>query len=180
MMDSVNDTFKEGRAQQENIDPNAVADAANDPVLSALQRSFISELQLEGRFSQKGGGAFEVQFPESLLFQPGSLRVRQNMVPFLDQLLRSVKETDTVARHEIAFMFGVGEKSVDRETTRSQEIAIRRAGSLARYLQTAGIERDRYTTGFVGIPEGQILAIFYRDLPKGGRNKLGTGRGGVE
>lgn len=179
-MSSVNDTFKkDGISKKANINPHASDDASNDPVLRALQNSFLSELELEGRFSEAGGGSFEVEFPESMLFQPGSFRVRQNMTPFLDQLLKIVVDADSVARHEVAIMFGAGVGSVDREPTRSQEIAIRRAGSLARYLQNAGFEQNRFTTGFVGIPEGQVLAVFYRDIEADKKSTLGTGAGGA-
>lgn len=175
-MTSVNSTFKrEGNADQVNIDPNAVEQPSEDVVLNSVQRSFLSEMELEGRYTEAGGGAFEVQFPESLLFQPGSFRVRQNMIPFLDQLIDALQVANSQDGYEVAFMFGSGAGSVDREVSRAQEIAIRRAGSLARYLQTSGLPRNRYSTGFVGIDEGQVLVVFRRDLEALQRSRLGVG-----
>lgn len=174
-MDSVNTTFnRDGEADQVALDPRAVADAANDPILQTIQRSFFSELEIEGRFSNAGGGAFEVQFPDTFLFQPGSFRVRSDMNPFLDQLLAALADANREATYEIAFMFGSGVGSVDREATRPQEIAIRRAGSLARYLTSQGLAPNAFTTGFVGIPEGDVLVVFNRRLGRPHRSRLGV------
>lgn len=178
VMDSVNSTFQRtGQADRPNLDPRAEIAASNDPVLKSIQRSFFSELEIPGRFSEAGGGYFEVQFPETFLFQPGSFRVRQDMNPFLDQLVAALQDNSQEGRQEVAFLFGAGVGSVDREATRSQEVAIRRAGSLARYLQTAGLEKDVFVTGFVGLPEGEMMAVFRRTFEKLDRSPLGVGGG---
>lgn len=174
-MDSVNTTFKrDGDANQVAVDPRAVVDAANDPILQGLQRLFFSELEIQGRFANAGGGTFEVQFPESYLFQPGSFRVRPDMNPFLDQLLAALQESNRETSYEIAFMFGSGGGPVRRESTRPQEVAIRRAGSLARYLISQGLPPGSFSTGFVGVAEGEILVVFNRRLGKTQRSLLGT------
>ncbi|SDD59173.1 Outer membrane protein OmpA [Kordiimonas lacus] len=177
-MESVNQTFtRSGEAKIEDIDPRAATSAAEDPVLKAIQQRFFSELEIPGRFSEAGGGAFEIQFPESYLFEPGSINIRRDMAPFVDQLVEALGDVSSGGRQEVAFMFGTGRGAVAREMTRSQEVAVRRAGALARYLQTSGLERDVFTTGFVGIPEGEILAVFTRTLDRNTRNKLGEGGG---
>ncbi|MFC4349692.1 hypothetical protein ACFO5Q_17710 [Kordiimonas lipolytica] len=177
-MESVNKTFtRAGQSQTEDIDPRASTAAAEDPVLKAIQQRFFSELDIPGRFSEAGGRAFEIQFPESYLFEPGAINMRRDMSPFMDQIIAALADVSSGGRQEVAFLFGTGGGAVARELTRTQEIAVRRAGSLARYLQTSGLERDVFTTGFVGIPEGEILAIFSRTFDRNERSKLGEGRG---
>jgi len=177
-MESVNKTFtRSGQSQIEDIDPRASTAAAEDPVLKAIQQRFFSELEIPGRFSEAGGGAFEIQFPESYLFEPGAINLRRDMSPFMDQIIAALGDVNSGARQEVAFLFGTGSGAVAREMTRTQEIAVRRAGSLARYLQTSGLERDLFTTGFVGIPEGEILAVFRRTLDRNERNSLGESGG---
>jgi outer membrane protein OmpA-like peptidoglycan-associated protein len=180
-MDSVNDTFKrDGRAEQLNLDPRAQVDSASDPLLQSVQRKFFSELELEGRFSDAGGGAFEVRFPERFLFQPGSFRVRPDMNPFLNQLLDAFADANQSENYEIAFMFGSGAGPVAREPTRPQEIAIRRAGSLARYLLAGGLRAGQFSTGFGGIPEGGVLVGFNRRPAQGRFSRPETKRGGID
>lgn len=175
-MESVNRTFQRlGQADVEDIDPRASSDASEDPVLKAIQRRFFSELEIQGRFSEAGGGSFEIQFPERYLFEPGSISLRRDMAPFMDQLVAALGDVSGGGRQEVAFLFGTGGGPVAREVTRTQEIAIRRAGSLARHLETSGLERDVFTTGFVGIPEGEILAVFSRTLDRRERSTLGEG-----
>ena len=173
-MESVNTTFiRDGKAELPDIDPNSQAKASNDPVLKAVQQRFVATLQIEGRFSEAGGGAFEAQFPESFLFEPGSFQLRRTMDPFIGQLVGALREGNQVYRQEVLFLFGTGVGPVDREPTRAQEFAIRRAGMLARHLRNAGLEDGVYSTGFVGIPEGQMLAVFRRAVPAEARSRLG-------
>jgi len=162
-MESVNVTFKESKQPDNNptIDPSAADLAAKDVVLSQMRRAFLAEMEIEGRFSSQGGNTFEVEFPAENLFSKGSLRVRPDMTPFLDQLIAAVQNAPRGKRQQLAIMFGSGAGTVDREMTRAQEIAVRRAGALARYLQRNGIADGVFTTGFVGIPEGQIRAAFW-------------------
>ncbi|MBL4639577.1 MAG: hypothetical protein JKY57_03495 [Kordiimonadaceae bacterium] len=172
-MDSVNASFNDDakvRAPQINIDPTVGNDAANNPVLKQISKSFFAEMNLKGRFSSAGGGTFEVQFPVENLFQRGSFRVKAGMTGFLNQLLKAVTIPVNGREQQVAFMFGSGIKPVAREMTRSQEIAVRRAGSLARYLKSQGVKDGVFTTGFVAVPEGQMLAVF-SSAPKGARKR---------
>lgn len=161
-MNSVNDTFKNARNTDNRYTdaPDAVDEPANDIVLRQVKQSFLSEMELPGRFSSSGGKIFEVQFPAERLFQRGSFQIRPNMTGFLDQLIRHVLTAPDRNAQKIAFMFGSGAGAVDRELTRAQEIAVRRAGSLARYLRDKGIPDGTFTIGFVTIPEGDMLAAF--------------------
>lgn len=162
-MESVNVTFKESR-QLDNkltIDPSAADVASKDKVLSQIKRAFLAEMDLQGRFATKGGNTFEVRFPAEKLFQRGSLRVRADMTPFLDQLIAVVQSAPSDRPLQLAILFGSGEGVVSREMTRPQEIAVRRAGALARYLQRKGVKDGLFTTGFTSVPEGQIFAAFW-------------------
>lgn len=162
-MESVNVTFNISK-QLDNIitiDPSAEDVAANDRILSAVQRTFIAEMELPGRFGTKGGNTFEVQFPAERLFRRRSLRVRPEVTPFLDQLIAAVQLQNNGETSQLAILFGSGEGTVDRVMTRPQEIAVRRAGALARHLKRKGIPDGIFTTGFAPIPEGQILAAFW-------------------
>jgi len=161
-IDSVNSTFKETK-QLDNlptIDPTADDIASKDQVLSIISQAFLAKMDLPGRFSTDGGSVFEVQFPAEKLFQPGSFRLRRDMLPFLDQLIAAVKSGPKDKRQQIALMFGAGIKPVDREMTRSQEAAIRRAETIALYLASKGIPKGLFVTGFVAIPESEVLAAF--------------------
>lgn len=176
-MESVNTTFQpEAPNKHEDIDPRAVEAASNDPVLQGFQRTFFAEFNLEGRFSNQGGNTFEVQFPEDYLFPAGSFRVRPDIHPFLNQLVGGLGQSSGGWRQELAIMFGVGQGPVDAEMTRPQEVAVRRAGSLARYLIENGVDEGSFTTGFAAIPEGEILAVFRSVPPQGTVTPVGGER----
>lgn len=162
-MESVNDTFNVSK-QIDNIvtiDPSAENVAANDRVLSAVQRAFIAQMELPGRFGTQGGNTFEVEFPADRLFRRGSLKVKPEVTPFLDQLVTAVQLENKGRTSQLALLFGSGQGTVARVMTRPQEIAIRRAGALARHLKNSGVPDGTFTTGFAAIPEGQILAAFW-------------------
>lgn len=162
-MESVNQTFKRTTKTAGNVETSqSMVPASQDVVLKSIQQRFLEELEIEGRFSEAGNGSLEVRFSQDYLFEPGSLKIRRDVSPFLDQVIAVALDPSNPGSKEIAFMFGSGEGPVARDMTRSQEIAIRRAGELARYLQLSGLEKGAYTTGFVAIPEGEILAVFAR------------------
>jgi len=172
-LESVNSTFPKGGHQKvPEINP-AAKDAAQDTVLSGIQREFISEMNIPGRFSRAGGNAFEVQFPQEYLFQKGSFQVRPDMGPFLDQLIRILRQAPASNRQEVVFLFGSGKGAVRREITRSQEVAIRRAGSLARYLRNKGLPSGTFSAGFTAIPQSDIVAVFRNTLGRDETLKLG-------
>lgn len=166
-LESVNQTFKRtSKVTENNAATQSLVPASQDLALRAIQQRFFEELEIEGRFSEAGNGSLEVRFPQDYLFEPGSLKIRRDVSPFLDQVLAVALDPSNPGSKEIAFMFGSGEGPVARDMTRSQEIAIRRAGELARYLQLSGLEKGAYTTGFVAIPENEILAVFARSTPQ--------------
>jgi len=162
-MESVNVTFNISRQLKNNptIDPSAVEIASKDKVLQNVHRAFLSEMGLKGRFGTEGGNTFEVQFPAENLFQQGSFSVRSDMTYFLDQLLNTVQATPAGNKQQLAILFGSGVGTVDREMTRGQEMAVRRAGSIGRYLRRKGIADGIFTTGFTAVPEGEVLAVFW-------------------
>jgi len=168
-MESVNTTFKETK-DLDNVfttDPAAIEAPANDQTLNQIRYAFLTEMELEGRFSTEGGNIFEVQFSADSMFQRGSFRVRPERTIFLDRLIELVQQSPNSQSQKIALMFGSGSGPVDREMTRAQEIAVRRAGSLARYFREKGVPDGVFTIGFVSIPEGEIFAAF-RSKPVAG------------
>ncbi|TNE66484.1 MAG: hypothetical protein EP335_03395 [Alphaproteobacteria bacterium] len=164
-MQSVNKTFaRDGQTDVPEVRPSDSDTAAQDTVLSSVQRSFLSEFEIEGRFLRSGGNVFEVQFPQDYLFAKGSFQVRSDMGPFLDQLVAAVRSAPPENRQEVAFLFGAGAGPVSREMTRSQEFAVRRAGALARYLREQGMPSGTFSAGFAAIPEGDVVAVFRSSL----------------
>lgn len=167
-IDSVNTAFEPSVDNSKfNIDPRATNDPSNDVALQAIRQLFFAEFEIEGRFNNRGGNVFEVEFPEEYLFEAGSFAVRPDMHGFLDQLLAAQRQGLSDGRQQIAFMFGSGSGPVAAQMTRSQEVAVRRAGALARYLESRSVPDGAFITGFVGIEEGKILAVF-RNVPDAG------------
>ncbi len=157
---SVNKAFEpSGKSEKQNIAP-VDGFAGKDKVTIALQRAFQAEFKAEGRFSTEGGNVFQVEFSQEELFEKASFTVRPDMKPFLDQLVDIVMGAPEGSKQEVAFMFGTGKNDVRVGLTRSQEFAIRRAGSLARYLKNKGLGGGLYSTGFTNVGEGTILAVF--------------------
>lgn len=157
-MQSVNTVFREVDDARNGSDTEAVQTAASDPVLIDIQRAFTSAFDVQGQFAVAGGNVYQVQMPAAYLFEPGSFRVRTAVHPALDELLDVLVTAPNGQRQELALMFGRGAGAVDRELTRTQEIAIRRAGSFARYMEAGGF--DNFSAGFADIEPDQILLIF--------------------
>lgn len=157
-MESVNNVFKEDGDARNGADPIAVQSAASDPVLIDIERAFTSAFDIQGQFAVAGGNIYQVQMPAAYLFDPGSFRVRTAVHPTLDELLDVLISAPNGQRQELALMFGRGDGTVDRELTRTQEIAIRRAGSFARYMEAGGFEN--FSAGFSDIAADQIMLVF--------------------
>lgn len=153
--------------------PNDQLKPENDPLLIELSRSFGAEFNMNGRFSINNGLVYEIELPADRFFEKGSFRVRSNMEPFLDRIAKLVLKREHNETRHIAFMFGVGDGLVARDLTRSQEFAVRRAGSIARFMKLQGVPDGMFYTGFIQIPEGKILAAF-RNVPP---VRLENGRG---
>jgi outer membrane protein OmpA-like peptidoglycan-associated protein len=174
-MESVNDTFKQTSVLTKQ--PVATADAenqaSNDLVLSSVGRAFLAEMELQGRYGASGGNTFEVEFPVDYIFEPGSFSVRRDMTPFLDQLVAAVRQAPSNKRQQVVFLFGTGTSLVSREMTRTQEIAVRRAGSLARYMTGAGVKDGEFSVGFTAVSDSEIKAVFWSEPTsriQGGQN----------
>ncbi len=157
-MQSVNTVFKESSESRNGSDAEAVQSAASDPVLIEIERAFTSAFDVQGQFAVAGGNIYQVQMPAAYLFEPGSFRVRTAVHPTLNELLAVLVSAPNGQRQELALMFGRGAGAVDRELTRTQEIAIRRAGSFARYMESGGF--NNFSAGFSDIEPDQILLVF--------------------
>jgi outer membrane protein OmpA-like peptidoglycan-associated protein len=161
-MESVNVTFDPSDPRNKpTIVPSAVDTASQDSVLSRVSQTFLAELEISGRFSSNGGNTFEARFPTDRIFEPGSFQIRRDMTPFLDQLVAAVRAAPTSKPQRVALLFGAGVELVSREVTRSQEIAIRRAGAIARYLTEQGLSNSEFSVGFTAISDDEILALFW-------------------
>ncbi len=157
-MESVNTAFKEQGDIRDGVSEEVLKSAASDPVLIAIEQAFSSEFDIKGQFAVLGGNVYQVEIPVEYLFEAGSFRVRASIHPLLDQLLELLARAPAGQKQEMALMFGRGEGTVDREMTRSQEIAIRRAGSFARYMQAQGF--NNFSSGFSEIPTDKIMLVF--------------------
>ncbi|WP_262694996.1 hypothetical protein [Kordiimonas aquimaris] len=164
-MDSVNTVFNESRG---DIEPDSylsdLALASADPVLVAIQSSFVSEFDIPGEFDVSDGYIYQVQLPVTYLYEPGSYLVRASIHPVIDQILQSLKDAPYGSRQQMVLLFGKGLGTTDRELTRTQQIAVRRAGSFARYVEERSL-RD-FASGFAQIAEDEVMIIF-RHQPSG-------------
>lgn len=164
-MDSVNTVFNESRG---DVEPDSylsdLALASADPVLVAIQSSFVAEFDIPGKFDVSDGYIYQVQLPVTYLYEPGSYLVRSSIHPVIDQILQSLKDAPYGSRQQMVLLFGKGLGTTDGELTRSQQIAVRRAGSFARYVEERGL-RD-FASGFAQIPDDEVMVVF-RHQPSG-------------
>lgn len=157
-MESVNAVFNDIGVTDNGIDQDDLRSAASDPVLIEIERAFSAAFNITGQYAVSGGHIYQVQLPATYLFEPGSFRVRTDIHPVLDELLAVLKNAPSGQKQEMALLFGSGSPTVDRELTRSQEIAVRRAGSFARYMQDQAF--NNISSGFSALEEGQIMLVF--------------------
>ena len=164
-LDSVNTVFNKASG---DIQPDSylseLALASADPVLVAIQSSFVSEFDIPGEFDVSDGYIYQVQLPVTYLYEPGSYLVRSAIHPIIDQILQSLKSAPYGSKQQMVLLFGKGLSTTDRELTRTQQIAVRRAGSFARYVEERGL-RD-FASGFAQIPDKEVLVVF-RHQPSG-------------
>lgn len=157
-MESVNTVFNEsvGHTAPDSYFSQLTL-ASADPVLVGIKTSFMSEFDVEGEFGVSDGYIYQAQMPASYLFEPGSYLMRATIHPVIDQILVTLSGA-AGGQTEMALLFGKGVGSTDRELTRTQEIAVRRAGSFARYVEEAGM--FNFSSGFAEIPIDEILIVF--------------------
>ncbi len=166
---SDNSTYTEA-SNQENLeqyidDEVDVSEAENDPLLIDLSRSFGAEFNIKGKFSLNDGHVYEAELSANEFFEKGSFNVRADMKPFLKQIAELVMTRNLNENRRVAFMFGTGNGLVSRKMTRSQEIAVRRAGAIARFFKEEGVPDGMFHTGFIPIQENSILAAFRNTPP---------------
>ena len=157
-MESVNAVFNEAGVADNGYVEEDMRSAASDPVLIEIERAFSTAFDVRGQYAVAGGHIYQVQLPVIYLFEPGSFRVRPDVHPVLDQLLAVLKGAPNGNKQEVALLFGSGGLTVDRELTRSQEIAVRRSGSFARYMQDRAFKN--LSSGFTAMEEDQIILVF--------------------
>lgn len=164
-IDSVNTVFKiaEGQKKPDSYESKLLL-ASTDPVLVAIQSSFVSEFDIVGEFDVSDGYIYQVQLPVSYLYEPGSYLVRPSVHPVIDNILTTLRNVPYGSERQLVLLFGKGSGSVDRELTRTQQIAVRRAGSFARFVEERGL-RD-FASGFASIPDNNIMLLF-RHQPSG-------------
>ena len=162
-INSVNNTFSNENpspATELDLQSDEVISAPLDDLLTKIQGRFYAEFEIEGRFSNEGGRALQIRFPVHYIFDRGSLELGTARQTFLKDVVNDLNNINVGDRLDVAFLFGTGGKLTSKDVTRSQEIAIRRAGALARYLRTQGIRAGQFSTGFSGGENDQIIAIF--------------------
>lgn len=157
-MESVNAVFKEAGATDNGVVQGDIHSATSDPVLIEIERAFTTAFNVTGQYAVSSGHIYQVQLPVSYLFEAGSFRVRPDVHPILDELLGVLNRAPNGQKQEMTLLFGSGGPTVDRELTRSQEIAVRRAGSFARYMQAQSF--NNISSGFSALEEDQIMLVF--------------------
>jgi hypothetical protein len=167
-MESVNSTFEQpiGSFKPDSVQSDLTI-SSSDPTLLKIQNIFNSEFDIKGEFSIRDGNIFQVRMPVDYLFESGSYLVRETVHPLINQVVEGLADAPYGTELEMALMFGIGQRVAEREMTRTQEVAVRRAGSFARYVEARG--QANFSAGFVSIPVGEILVIF-RVTPNGVRN----------
>jgi len=160
-MDSVSGTFSIAAAPTAlpGLDPADKATPVDD-LLTGVKGAFYAELGIEGRFTGAGGHILELEVPVNMLFSGVETDVRSDRKAFLDKVTSMLKGASRHERQQVLFLFGNGEKAVSTELTRGQEIAVRRAGALARYLRDKGLEGGTYGAGFAAHDDSNILIVF--------------------
>lgn len=162
-MESVNNTFSNDNpspATELDLQSDEVMSAPLDDLLTKIQGRFYAEFEIEGRFSNEGGRALQIRFPVNYLFDRGAFELGTARQTFLSDIVSDLNNINAGNKLDVAFLFGTGGEVISKNVTRSQEIAIRRAGALARYLRTQGIRAGQFSTGFTGIENDQIIAVF--------------------
>lgn len=157
-MESVNAVFNEAGVADNGFNEDDLRSAAADSVLIEIEQAFSAAFNVTGQYAVSGGHIYQVQLPVTYLFEPGSFRVRPDVHPVLDELLEILKNAPNGQKQEMALLFGSGGPAVDRELTRSQEIAVRRSGSFARYMQDRAFKN--VSSGFTTLEEDQIILVF--------------------
>lgn len=160
-LDSFNETFLQTSriAGGDRYHSLQVA-AANDPVLRELSSRLSSEFNIEGSFEYSNGYVYQVTLPLNYLFEAGSFRVRASAHSRVQNILSSLEDTSSRQTIDLMILFGTGGSGPSREMTRSQEIAIRRAGSFAQFAE--GYEGLAFSSGFAAVPEAEVMLVFRR------------------
>ncbi|UTW54174.1 hypothetical protein [Kordiimonas sp. SCSIO 12610] len=162
-LESVNNTFSNQNpspASDVDLQSDEIVSAPLDDLLTKIQGRFYAEFEIQGRFSNEGGRALQIQFPVRYLFERGALELGSARQGFLQEIVNDLNNVNAGGSLDVAFMFGTGSTLASKDLTRSQEIAVRRAGALARYLRTQGIRAGQFSTGFTAIDDDQIIAVF--------------------
>ncbi len=165
-MESVNTAFKEAGDTRNGSNLKAMRSAASDPVLIEIEKAFTSAFDVKGQYAVAGGNIYQVKLPLDYLFEPGSYRVRGTIHSTLDELLSLLRTAPTTQKQELTLLFGSGPGMVDRELTRTQEIAVRRAGSFARYMEDGGF--SNFSAGFADIAVDEVMLVFRNASLRGG------------
>ena len=162
-IESVNDTFSAANpAPSPNTvfpDPDGQSKPLDD-LLTNLQGQFFAEFEIQGRFSSEGGKALQIRLPIEYLFNRGAFELSDARKSFLKSVIDTLSATPVGSELDVAFMFGSGNMIVSRNVTRSQEVAIRRAGVLARTLRAEGMSEGQFSTGFTQAAEEEVVVIF--------------------
>jgi hypothetical protein len=98
--------------------------------------------------------------PIEYLFNRGAFELSDARKSFLKSVIDTLSATPVGSELDVAFMFGSGNMIVSRNVTRSQEVAIRRAGVLARTLRAEGMSEGQFSTGFTQAAEEEVVVIF--------------------
>ena len=160
---SVNDTFKakyireadkleaptDGRASSPNRD-------FRQSIENALQ---FSKLEIDNRHVSRGGSQLRVDINVDDIFLPNSAILNQNTSALLVTLVDLMKDADEDEVREFAFFFGYGDSAFADEKMIKRSLAMKRAGTLARHLQSLKPMAGSFRSGYRKTDETKVTEI---------------------
>ncbi len=161
-LDSVAKTFKNSKKPTKATTAQGGEAIANgpDPILNDIAQLVTSELDVTGSFPQKRTDIFRVDHSVDSLFERGSFQVHFSKRPFIKNLSKILLSAPAGEKTRVSFLFGTDGKPTTDALTRREEIAVRRAGALARTLRGAGMVDGTFNVGFAGHSAATIIAVY--------------------
>ena len=161
---SVNDTFKAKyirEADKLEAPTDGRASSPNRDFRSSIENAIqFSKLEIENRHVSRGGSQLRVDINVDDIFLPNSAILNQKTSELLVTLVDLMKAADEDEVREFAFFFGYGNSAYADEKTIKRSLAMKRAGALARHLQSLKPAVGSFSSGYRQTDETKVTAIF--------------------
>lgn len=161
---SVNDTFKAKyirEADKLDVPADGRASSPNRDFRKSIENAIqFSELEIENRHVSRGGSQLRVDINVDDIFLPNSAILNQKTNELLVTLVDLMKDPGEDEIREFAFFFGYGNSAFADEKTIKRSLAMKRAGALARHLQTLEPVVGSFSSGYRQTDETKVTAVF--------------------